>query len=91
MKEIRWSEEKNQLLILQRGLSFEAVVDKILQGAILERKSHPDRVRYPNQEILVLELGGYICYVPYVEDEESIFLKTIIPSRKLNRVWGEKK
>jgi hypothetical protein len=25
----------------------------------------------------------YVYYVPFVEDEEKVFLKTIIPSRKL--------
>ena len=29
LKPIRWNEEKNQLLILQRGLSFEMVVEKV--------------------------------------------------------------
>ena len=30
-----------------------------------------------------LELNGYVCYVPFVENE--IFLKSIIPSRKLDK------
>ncbi len=85
MKPIRWSEEKNQLLIMQRKLSFERVLDKLENQDILARRSHPDTKRYPHQFIFVLELDGYICYVPFVENDEEIFLKTIIPSRKLNK------
>jgi uncharacterized DUF497 family protein len=85
MKEIRWNEEKNQLLILQRGLSFEEVMAKIEAGDILERMAHPNHEKYPHQELFVLELKDYICYVPFVEGESELFLKTIIPSRKLNK------
>jgi len=85
VKPIRWNEEKNQLLIMQRGLSFEMVLDKIENKEILARRSHPDKVRYAHQFIFVLELKGYICYVPFVENDEEIFLKTIIPSRKLHK------
>ena len=61
------------------------VLEKLLSGEILGRKSHPNSDKYPNQKIFVLELKSYICYVPFVENETEIFLKTIIPSRKLNR------
>ena len=84
-KIIRWSEEKNQLLQIQRKLSFEMVLDKIEKKEILSRRSHPDKERYSHQYIFILELNGYIYYVPFVENENEIFLKTIIPNRKLNK------
>ncbi len=91
MKPIRWSEEKNQLLMMQRALNFEMVLEKLEKKEILERCSHPDVERYPHQFIFVLELKGYICYVPFVENDQEIFLKTIIPSRKLNKAYrGDK-
>jgi len=91
-KVIRWNEEKNQLLQLTRKLSFEMVLEKLEKREILARREHPDKERYPHQYIFVLELDGYICYVPFVENDEEIFLKTIIPSRKLNREFeGEKR
>ena len=90
-KVICWSEEKNQLLQIQRKLSFEMVVEKIENQNILSRRSHPDTKRYPQQFIFVLELDGYVCYVPFVENDEEIFLKTIIPSRKLNKELKGKK
>ncbi len=84
-KPIRWNEEKNQLLLIQRKLSFDMVLEKIEKQEILSRRTHPDKEKYPHQFIFVVELEGYICYVPFVENEEEIFLKTIIPSRKLHK------
>lgn len=89
-KQIIWDEEKNQLLKLQRGVSFDDVLNQIELGQIKARKIHPND-KYPNQEIFILELNDYICYVPFVEDDKKIFLKTIIPSRKLNKIYGGKK
>ncbi len=83
MKPIRWNEEKNQLLILQRGLSFEMVLEKLEKRDILAKRKHHDSEKYPNQFLFILRLDGYVCYVPFVENDEEIFLKTIIPSRKL--------
>ena len=84
-KLVQWNEEKNQLLLLQRGVSFEMVLDKLESGDILARRSHPNKEKYPQQMIFVLELNGYVCYVPFVENEDQIFLKSIIPSRKLDK------
>jgi len=84
-KIIRWSEEKNQLLELQRGLNFEIVLDKIEKGEIISKMQHPNKEKYPNQEIFVVEIDGYIHYIPFVESGNEIFLKTIIPSRKLHK------
>jgi uncharacterized DUF497 family protein len=85
MKPLRWNEEKNQLLILQRKVSFEMVLEKLEKEEILAIKEHPDKKRYPHQRIMVLKLNDYIHYVPFVETDVEIFLKTIIPSRKLNK------
>ncbi|MBT5934132.1 DUF4258 domain-containing protein [Sulfurimonas sp.] len=84
-KQINWNEEKNQLLQIQRGISFEMVLEKLLKGEIIGRKSHPNSNKYPNQKIFILELDDYICFVAFVENDTEIFLKTIIPSRKLNK------
>ena len=84
-KLLRWNEEKNQLLQIQRNLSFEMVLDKIEKQEILARRSYPDRDKYPHQYIFIMELNGYMCYVPFVENDNEIFLKTIIPSRKLKK------
>ncbi|MGZ8548283.1 MAG: toxin [Sulfuricurvum sp.] len=90
-KVIRWDEEKNQLLQLQRNVGFEQVLEKILIGEIIGRKIHPNTKKYPNQQIFVLKINGYVWYVPFVETNDEIFLKTIIPSRKLTKEYGDKK
>ncbi|MEI6611007.1 MAG: toxin, partial [Deltaproteobacteria bacterium] len=48
--------------------------------------------RYPEQKIAVVMIDTYVYLVPYVEHNEEIFLKTIIPSRKAtNKYMREKK
>ena len=91
MKEIKWSEEKNQILQLTRGLSFEMVLEALENGEIIDIKEHPNKQKYPNQNIFVLKLNDYLCYVPFVENDEEIFLKTIIPSRKLKKEYENEK
>ena len=91
MKQIRWNEEKNQLLLMQRGVGFDMVVDLLERGEFLAKKEHPNKQKYPNQFIFVVRLNGYVYYIPFVENEEEIFLKTIIPSRKLDEAYKESK
>ena len=47
----------------------------------------PNQDRYPGQRISVVLIEGYAYLVPYVEDEDEIFLKTIIPSRKATKLY----
>ena len=86
-KEIRWNEEKNQLLKLQRGISFDDILDKIINNEIIGRKIHHNSDKYSKQEIFIFEINNYLYYVPFVENENEIFLKTIIPSRKLTKEY----
>ena len=43
--------------------------------------------KYAHQKILVVKIKDYIHYVPFVEDNEKYFLKSIIPSRKINNEY----
>ena len=45
-------------------------------------REHPNPNRYAGQRIFVVQRDDYVYLVPYVEDEDTVFLKTIIPSRK---------
>ena len=85
MKTFAWDEAKNELLKRERGVSFEEIVFHIHNGDLLARLDHPNRTKYSHQQIFVVLVGEYVYMVPYVEDEEKYFLKTIIPSRKLTR------
>ena len=81
-----WSVEKNQLLIQQRGISFETVVSVIEQGGLVDVVEHPNQDRYPGQLIYVVEIDEYIYLVPFViQTDGTRFLRTIIPSRKAMR------
>ena len=43
MKQINWNAEKNQLLMVERGVSFEDVVFAIKSGRLLDDASHPNK------------------------------------------------
>lgn len=89
MKYFDWSEEKNSQLQIQRNVSFEDVLVAIEQGGLLDVLEHPNQQRYPGQRFFVVWIHEYVHLVPFVEDEEKIFLKTIIPSRKMNHTYKE--
>ena len=85
MKPFRWSHEKNEILKRERGISFEEIVLAIESGGLLDELKNPNELKYPNQLIFVIALDGYAYLVPYVEESEYYFLKTVIPSRKATR------
>jgi len=84
MELYRWDEEKNRKLIRERNVSFEEIVFCIEQGQLLDLLQ-PEQERYKHQKQFVVEVRGYIYLVPFVSTGDEIFLKTIIPSRKLTR------
>ena len=82
MKQIVWDVDKNALLYTDRGVCFEDVLLALEQGALLDRLEHPNQEKYPGQRIMVVAIDQYAYLVPYVETDDYLFLKTIIPSRK---------
>jgi hypothetical protein len=90
VKTFRWNQEKNVELKRDRRVSFEEVVLAIDSGGLLDVVEHPNRRRYPNQTVFVVVVAGYVHLVPFVEEPEYIFLKTIIPSRKATREYGSR-
>lgn len=87
MKPIVWSAEKNGLLKEERGISFEEVVFHMQAGDILDTFDHPNQERYPGQRLHVVAIEEYVYLIPFVETEDEVFLKTIIPSRKATRQY----
>ena len=86
-----FNEEKNQLLLRERGISFQDVIAAVLAKGVLADFPHPNTERYPTQRIFVVELQNYTYCVPYIADESTIFLKTIFPSRKfMHLLEGDK-
>jgi hypothetical protein len=90
MKTINWNTEKSILLKTSRGICFEDVVFYIEKGNILDDYLHSNQQDYPGQRIMVIGIANYAYLVPYVENDEELFLKTIIPSRKATqKYFGE--
>jgi uncharacterized DUF497 family protein len=87
MAYITWSNEKNELLKEQRGVSFEDVLVAIDEGDVFDVIDHPNTTRYAHQQQMIVAIRGYAYLVPFVEDEEKIFLKTIIPSRDATKKY----
>lgn len=87
MIRFKWNVEKNEQLAKERSVTFEEIVQRIEAGAIVVDTQHPNKQKYPNQRILVVDIEGYAYLVPYVMDKSSLFLKTIIPSRKATKKY----
>lgn len=85
MKAMRWSAQKNEMLRAERSVSFESMVVAVESGGLLDVLSHPNQAKYPRQRVLVVECDNYVYLVPFVDEEDYIFLKTVIPSRKATR------
>jgi uncharacterized DUF497 family protein len=85
MKPFRWSESKNAQLKRQRGVSFEDVVTAMVCGNLIDVLPHPNAEKYGHQYVYVVMLRGYAHLVPFVDEPDHRFLKTIIPSRKAHR------
>ncbi len=91
MKHINWNTEKSHVLKETRGIRFEDVIFHIEKGDILDDYQHPNQQKYPGQRIMVISVNNYAYLVPYIENENELFLKTIIPSRKATEKYlGEK-
>lgn len=90
MKPHAWSEEKNEWLKEHRYVCFEDVEAAIDEGRMLTVITHPNQQRHPKQKMYIVAIGDYAYVVPYVEDDQKIFLKTVFPSRKYTKQYLEK-
>lgn len=87
MKYFDWNEKKNEQLKTDRGIGFEEIEVAIAEGKILDVLPHPNQKKYPNQRIYAVEINGYAYLVPFIEDDEKIFLKTAYPSRNATKKY----
>ena len=85
MKRFRWNDEKNTQLQKERGVSFEEVVEALEADGLLDTLKHHNPERYPRQQLFVVSLHDYAYVVPYVEENDTYFLKTIYPSSNMTR------
>ena len=54
MSSYNWHREKNEILKVERGISFEEIVFHIGNGDELNVNRYPNYSRYPNQMISVV-------------------------------------
>ncbi len=89
MENIRWDPIKNQKLKDERNISFEEIMVCIENHQVLAIIQNPSK-KFEGQMVFVVELNHYFYYVPFVKNDDDIFLKTIIPSRKLTKEYFKK-
>ncbi len=82
-----WDAEKNEVLRRERGVSFEEVVFHIENGDLLDVIDHPNVEKYPHQKMYVVRINDYAFLIPFVQDGDEVFLKTIIPNRKATKIY----
>ena len=84
-KTYNWNRDKNELLKLERNISFERIVFEIIAGNELKVTPHANQGKYPGQKISEVVVDDYVYLVPFIETNSEYFLKTIIPSRKATK------
>jgi len=89
LKIYNWNTEKNLKLRDERDITFEEIVAYISNGSLLDIIKHPNPKKYKNQFMYVVNINNYAYLVPFVENEEDVFLKTIYPSRKATKKYLE--
>ena len=87
MKYFDWSEEKNRILKESRNISFEEIVFSIDNGRLLDVLEHHNKSKYTDQSLLIVNVNNYAYVMPFFEDDEKYFLKTIYPSRKATQKY----
>jgi len=86
-----WDNDKNEQLKRERGISFEQIVLLILNDRILDILEHPNKMKYSDQKLYVIDVDDY-AYVVSFEDRKGVrFLKTIFPSRKYTQKYLRRK
>lgn len=86
-----WNSEKNEWLKMHRGISFEQIIFHIGLGDVWMIAEHPNQEKYPEQKIYFVVVENYVYLVPHIIEQDSIFFKTIIPSRKATKDYLKEK
>ncbi len=87
MKLFDWNDQKNEWLNGERGITFEDVIFHLTHDGLLDTIEHPNQKQYSGQRLFIINVDGYAHIVPFVEDDDVIFLKTIVPSRKMTKLY----
>ena len=82
--EYRWNSDKDVELRMEREVNFKAVVQAIRNGGLVAIRANHSK-QHLGQKTFVINMNDYTYCVPFIEEKEYIFLKTIFPSRKLHK------
>ena len=82
-KIFEWNQEKNQKLMKERGISFEAIVASLEEDGLLA--TIDGKGKYSHQKQLIVAVSQYVYIVPCVEDEIKIFLKNKNPKPQTDK------
>lgn len=86
-----YSNSKNRLLVNERNISFEEIIAALNNGRLLDIVEQPSQSKHPNQKAYIVQVNNYVYMVPFVKkDEQTIFLKTIFPSRKAKKLYKKR-
>ena len=91
MKHFAWNCEKNLELIEIRSISFERVVSHIEKYGYLDLIEHPNKAKYPNQKIFIVDIENYAYLIPFIETETEYFFKNYHTKSQSNKkvYWGK--
>ena len=81
----KYNYEKNSQLLETRGIGFEEIIQAIFEGNILDIRKHPNELKYPDQKILYVRILEEVYAVPFIEEKDCFFLKTLFPTRKAGK------
>lgn len=82
--------EKNLKLIAERGIGFEDIIAILNAKGALSVIDHPNKAKYPQQKIYIVDVDGYAYLVPFERRGSKAFLITVFPSRKITRLYRDK-
>jgi len=87
MKPVRFNEEKNVWLRKKRGIDFNQIGKVIKRNGFVKIIKHPNKKKYPKQRMFLVNFKNYIIVIPFIEETDYIFLKTLYPSHKYTKKY----
>ena len=58
-------------------------IKRVDRGEVVQNPSS----NHPSQKMFVIKIEGYAYCVPFTETAETIFLKTVFPSRRMTELY----
>ena len=87
--DLDYSEEKNELLKKTRNVCFDDVKNALEENKFIAVIEHPNKKKYKQQFILIININNYGYAVPFVWNKKRniAYLKTVYPDRKLTKSY----